>query len=39
MPESELDWCKSECLERLKRLIDKVGGPPLDIDKYREMRL
>ncbi|HKN69986.1 MAG TPA: hypothetical protein VJX30_03080 [Terriglobales bacterium] len=23
-----LDWCKSECLERLKRLIVKVGPPP-----------
>jgi hypothetical protein len=35
--QEELDYCKSECLERLKRLIVKVGPPPLDIDKYREM--
>jgi hypothetical protein len=39
MPESELDWCKSECLERLKRLIVKVGPPPLDIEKFREEML
>lgn len=34
-PPSELDRAKNESLSRLKRLILKVGPPPLNIEKYR----
>ena len=34
--ESELEWMKNECLERLRRMIAKVGPPPFDYIAFRD---
>lgn len=33
--EADMNWYRNECLERLRRVIVKLGPPPFPLEKYR----